>query len=92
MAVFCFSYGFKDVVFFDKTLGWFGRNSLIIMTTHLDYRIIIITDKIVSHINIGNRIIKGSIIFLIVILIEIAIVNIVNKTKLKYIYKIPNKT
>lgn len=77
-------------------LQFFGKNSLIIMTTHAEYYINSIAFLVLSSIfnmfgfTIGDKILSGLSLCMIM-LIEIVVVCIINNSFLKYIYLIPKR-
>lgn len=91
IAIFNISYSIENIEIVNKTLGWLGINSIIIMTTHAEYKILNLAYKIIGYTPIDNVILKEVLMLTSVILAEIIVINVVNKTKLKYIYKFPNE-
>jgi len=89
LAIFNISYGIESIKFLEGPLGWLGRNSIILMTTHVEYKIVYYAYGIVQLLNLNNKIVIGILELIVVLIIEIVIVNIVNNTKLKVIYKFP---
>lgn len=89
MGVFNIAYSLENNEFVNKTVGWGGRNSLIIMTTHLEYKVVHLSYRIAKYIPIHNQVLTSLIMLAIILLIEVIIVNTVNNTKLKYLYKMP---
>lgn len=92
VGCFCVSVIFQKIKYISDFLTWVGRNSIIIMGTHLEYKIVnvaYIASISILH-NVSNRI-KSLFMFLIIIFIEWLIVTIVNKTRLRYIFYAPKK-
>ena len=79
-----------------KMLSYFGKNSLIIMTTHSEYMInsmvylLIINVLEYAHLSCNMRCISLISLFLI-LLIENAIIYLINNSKLRFLYLIPDK-
>lgn len=77
-----------------KLLLFWGKNSLIIMTTHTEYYLNSIAYVLVTgvvgtlHITLENKMIS-LLSILIIMLIESGLIVVVNKTVLKYLYKLP---
>lgn len=75
-------------------LQFFGKNSLIIMTTHTEYYINSVAFIALSSLfamlgfSVGNKILSGLSLCLIM-LIEVFVVFIINNTFLKYLYSVP---
>jgi len=90
LAIFNIAYGIEHIKFLEYPLGWMGRNSLIIMTTHLETGLILEAYYIIQRLNIHNEMINGILILLLVMLEEIIIVDIYRNTKLKVLYKLPD--
>ena len=69
-----------------RILRYFGENSLIVMTTHLDYRILNYSIKAAALINefIGNQVLYAVLTVLFVFAMESVVIYIINK----YFYKI----
>ena len=72
--------------FVGKTLKYFGENSLIIMTTHLDYRILNYGIKAAALINgfIGNHVLYAVLTVVFVFAMEAVVIYIMNR----YFYKL----
>ncbi len=70
-----------------KVLGYFGRNSLIIMVTHLDYRILNYSIKAAALINgfIGNSVLYAVLTVLFVFLLETVVIYIINRFFYKFL-------
>ena len=77
-------------------LGYWGRSSLIIMTTHAEYFLNSITFVAlsglfsISNISVNEKLLSG-LSLLVLLLVETGIVFIVNHSRLIYLYKIPQK-
>lgn len=69
-----------------KVLGFFGQNSLVIMATHLDYRVLNYSIKAAALINgfIGNSVVYAVLSVCFVFLLETVVIYIINK----FFYKI----
>lgn len=84
-AVLCFSVGISKLKTFSNILSFAGRNSLIIMTTHLEYPVI--SSVLFSFLKQSNNILVIKVgAYFSVCIIEILICIIVNKTLLQGIY------
>ena len=64
-----------------KVLGYFGQNSLVIMVTHLDYRILNYSIKAAACINgfIGNQVLYAVLTVIFVFLMETVVIYIINR-------------
>ena len=78
----------KYIVIKCKVLEFFGKNSLIIMATHLPLPVIAIADK--TTFMISNNIIKNILELLIVLILELAIIYIINRFG-KFLIRYPEK-
>lgn len=84
-AVLCFSVCISKLKIFSHILSFVGRNSLIIMTTHLEYPVI--SSVLLSFLKWSNNILVIKVgAYFSVCIIEILICIIVNKTLLQGIY------
>ncbi len=76
-----------------NVLGFYGKNSIIIMTTHLEYYINYAVFLLLSRLNIlnlnGKGILFGVLSLALIIAVETVIILIVNKTPLRLLYKFP---
>lgn len=76
-------------------LGFYGKNSIIIMTTHLEYYINYAVFIILSRFNILNLepdgILFGIASLILIMAVETVIIFIVSKTPLRFLYKLPVK-
>ena len=71
----------KNLLLKCKILEFFGKNSLIIMATHLPLPVVIIAEKVVSVdvLNIKNNIVALGLELLVVLIIETLLIFIINK-------------
>ena len=82
--------------FVSSTFKFWGKGSLIIMTTHTEYYInsvvyLVVTNLLLAlNINMGDKMLSG-ISLIIIMLLESGIVYIVNNTFLRNLYIFPNK-
>lgn len=85
VGCFCISVILQKIKYISDFFIWVGRNSIIIMGTHLEYKIVNIAYiASISILRNASHGIKSLFMFIIVILIEWLIVTIVNKTRLRY--------
>ena len=92
VGCFCISVIFQKIKYISDFFTWVGRNSIIIMGTHLEYKIVNIAYiASISILRNASQGIKSIFMFLIIILVEWLIVTIVNKTRLRYIFYAPKK-
>lgn len=77
--------GYPDSIV-GKILSYFGRNSLIIMATHLDYRVLNYSIKAAALINslVGNQVLYAVLTIVFVFLLETVVIYIINR----FFYKI----
>lgn len=71
---------------FSGLLSYFGENSLVVMTTHFDYRITGLVKTVIIFLPIGLMA-KKVVIYLCICLIELFICIVVNHTPLQFIYQ-----
>lgn len=74
---------FKSIV---KLLSYFGKNSLVIMTTHLEYHVVIVSLSICLYL-FGSGLISSILSFALVCFVEMVICCIVNRTPINCIYQ-----
>lgn len=75
-----------------RMLGYFGVNSMLIMVTHLDFRALNISIKIATFVNgaINNNVIFCIIIVLFVCVMEVFIIEFVNRVLRKLVRRVKN--
>lgn len=73
-----------------KILSYIGKNSLIIMTTHLEYNIIVLSYRIILlfHIEIQNNVLRNFEVLIVTIICELVIIKMVKSTPLKHLYNL----
>ena len=84
-AVFCFSKVFVHIKCVNEILSYFGKNSFIIMTTHLEYRMVDLSEFIAISL-FGTSLLCKLLSLPILCIVEVIICIIVNKTFLKKIF------
>lgn len=94
LAVLIFSFVIEKFKLISKAFSWLGENSLIIMTTHLEYKVVNSAYYLIMNIiginNLEYPIIFGILMFAIIIPIEIVIVQFIKRSCLIRLYKFPN--
>lgn len=73
-----------------KGFIFFGKNSFIVMTTHLEYKVVGFVVYVFSFFRWNNEFARCG-IFVSICILEILICLIVNKTKLRYLYVLPKE-
>ena len=92
-AVILCAFAVEKVPYLSKGLKWIGVNSIIIMTTHYDFKIVQLVytglNKAGLHYE-NHEIIFGICMFAIILSIEVLLVNIIQHTPLQYLFKVPS--
>lgn len=89
LGIIFISFGIRKIKFLSDFLSWLGKNSIIIMTTHLEYKIVFLSYYFINNFHMSNRYMISILMFLIIIIIEMLLIKIINETKLKYLYRFP---
>lgn len=91
-AVVLFSYCIECVPYLSKGLQWIGTHSLIIMTTHYDFKIVQIVYDCLNRLGLHynqHKILFGLSMFAVILPIEVLLVYIIEHTPFRYLYQMP---
>ncbi len=88
MFVCSMSILFSKVKILGDVLAYFGRNSLIVMTTHKEWYLTMVANAICLHLSIPYWL-NSFISMVFVVTIEIVLIKIAQETKLKYLFYHP---
>ena len=88
IAVLCISCVVARVPYLKNMLAYFGKNSLIVMTTHLEYRVVHLAVFICSCLRDNDEFTRF-LIFVTLCILEWLICIIVNNTKIRNLYVLP---
>ena len=86
ISVMLFSIWLSQFKPITRLLSFFGKNSLIIMTTHLEYHVVTVS-LLISLRLFGAYVVTSIFAFILVCVVEIVICVIVNRTPINCIYQ-----
>lgn len=89
LGILNIAYSIENIKYISDFFSWLGRNSIIIMTTHLEYNIVNLGYWFVSLMSISNTYLFSIIMFIFILIIEAFIICVINNTKLRVLYKFP---
>lgn len=89
IGTFCLSCLLSYSKYIGRYLGFIGRNSLIVMTTHKEFYVNYVIYIVISSFGDVNNAILGIISLIIICIVESIIILIVNNSWMKKLYKLP---